>query len=75
MYKVIFTSWQPGLQKISLAQLLYEKADFRGPTAKECVDRLLEGEGFTVELSTVQDANDLASSATELGAVCHVEPD
>ncbi len=75
MPQVIFAGWQSGLQKISLAHLLHEKADLGGRAAKECVDLLLADEGFAVEVSTVEQAHDLALHASKLGAVCHVKLD
>ena len=44
-------------------------------SAKQSVDHLLEGQAFTVNLTTVEQARQLAKQINDLGAVCEISND
>jgi len=74
MPKVTVRRWNPGLKKVSLAKLLQEEAGLSLTSAKQCVDRLLEGQSITVE-TTAEQARQLARKIDDLGAICEVNND
>jgi len=73
MPKVILIGWKPGLRKISLGDLLQAKAGLTPKQAKDCVDRLLDGDDVVIDVSTRVNAEDLIKEASSLGAICTVE--
>lgn len=75
MPKVKFKGWVQGLRKVSLTKLLQERADLSLTSAKYSVDRILDGETITIEMQTIEEANQLSKEASMLGAVCEIISD
>lgn len=75
MPQVTIKQWKTGLRKVSLATLLQEEAGLSLTSAKQCVDRLLEGQSISVSVTTVEQARQLARQIDDLGAVCEVNND
>jgi ribosomal protein L7/L12 len=73
MPKVVIKRWKPGLQKVSLTKLLQDRAGFSLASAKECVDRVLDGETVSIAQANLEEAITLAREITKLGAVCEVK--
>ncbi len=69
MENVRFEGWKPGLQKVALTKLLQKEAKLSLRSARECTNRLLEGEHVVVSVPTTEDARKLAARAAALGAV------
>jgi hypothetical protein len=72
MNTVIFTGWKEGLKKISLTNLLREKADLSLTQAKLNVDAIVDGVTIEVNCSTVSKMESLFKEATAIGAVCKI---
>jgi hypothetical protein len=72
MSRVTFTGWCEGLRKVPLNNLLREKAGMPLQSAKRVVDDLLEGRQVVVDVADDRTAMELASAASELGAICVV---
>jgi len=72
MNTVIFTGWKEGLKKISLTNLLREKAGLSLTQAKLNVDAIVDGVTIEVKCSTISKMESLVREATELGAICKV---
>jgi len=69
MARVVFTGWNPGLQKVSLAKLLRSEASLSLKEAHEYVCRIMEREVVTVDMPTTEAAEDLVARAVSLGAI------
>lgn len=74
MATVQFTGWSEGLRKVSLTELLHQHAHIPLRDAKSSVERLMDGESFTIECATFEEAQTLANEAIQLGAVCVAMP-
>lgn len=72
MPKVLFSGWKSGLEKISLTKLFQQKAHLSLKEAKGKTDALLDGETFVVEIESIEQAEELISEATAIGAVCKI---
>lgn len=75
MTKVSFKGWNYGLQKISLTKLFQQKAGLCLKEAKGKTDALLDGETFTVETESFEQAEKLVREATAIDAVCEIIKD
>ena len=72
MAKLILKGWEEGLKKVSLAILLKERTSLTLAPAKDCVDRLLDGETVCIEVVSIDEARQLAKEISSLGAICEV---
>ena len=75
MPKLKLTGWREGLKKISLTETLKQNTTLSVKEAKDCVDRLLDGEVVTVNLLPTVNPQELVKRVTGIGADCRVEDD
>jgi hypothetical protein len=73
MPTVPFTEWRPGLRKVSLDELIRDRASVGLADAKAIVDALLTGESPRVAIATLDDAEALIVEARALGAEAVLE--
>jgi ribosomal protein L7/L12 len=69
MERVVLKDWSRGLRKVSLTKLLRSRGELSLGEAKNCTDRLLRGEEVAVEVSSSEEARQLADEASHLGVV------
>jgi hypothetical protein len=72
MPQVVFTGWEPSLDKVLLNRLLRAKAGLGLAAAKEAVDRLLDGERVSIEIADPVTAEDLIQASRRVGATCEI---
>jgi hypothetical protein len=75
MPTVVLTGWRPGLQKIALDKLLHYKYGLSLKDAFDSVNRCMDGERVPIYVNSLQEAENLAREATELGALVEILPD
>ena len=73
MVKLVFDGWSVGLRKISLNFLLCEEAGFTTGSAYEFIQRVMDGEVRTVEVSDLRTAERIAEQSRELGAIVRIQ--
>ena len=71
-YKVILARWKPGMKKVSVTMRIREEIGSL-PDAKECTDRLLEGDEVILFTNSKTNAEKLAEELGALGVYCRVE--
>ena len=71
-YKVILAHWKPGMKKVAVTMRIREEIGSL-PDAKECTDRLLEGEEIVLFADSKINAEKLAEELSALGVYCRVE--
>jgi ribosomal protein L7/L12 len=69
------TGWREGLKKISLTETLKQNTTLSVKEAKDCVDRLLDGEVVIVDLLPTVNLQELVERVTDIGADCKIEDD
>ena len=72
MPRILLRSWVPGLRKISLVDLLQEKAGLSLTAAKKSVDDLVLGNAVTIQMENDNEAARLADEIKSLGGICDV---
>ena len=70
MFRVTIESWEPGLNKVQLNDLLRRDAHLGLAEAKRTVDRVLAGEPVTFLTPDSDSASEFCASARAIGAVC-----
>ncbi len=69
MSEIHIVGWRPGLEKIGMTRLLREQAGLRLKEAKDCTDRVLEGETIVLPMSDASQAEKLANELNHIGAI------
>jgi hypothetical protein len=73
MARVILYGWKTGLDRMDLTELLQLRCRLPREQASGLVDSLLDARKVELAFADQQEADDFASAATDLGALCNVE--
>jgi hypothetical protein len=63
--------WKPGVQTVSLVQLIRDASTGSLTAAKQLVDDLLNGSPVEIQFSTPEQAQDFRERAESLGVIIH----
>lgn len=75
MTKIKIVGWREGMQKISLTKLLQEELGLPLASAKDVVDRVLDGSEEIVSLPVRADAEAIAAAMRRHGAIAEIADD
>lgn len=70
--KIIIESWNEGFQKVTLTHLQIDLLNLSLKTAKNDVDKLLDGESILIEIDNEQLALTFLKEATKIEVDCKI---
>lgn len=70
--KIIIESWNEGFQKVTLTHLQIDLLNLSLKTAKNNVDKLLDGESILIEIDNEQLALTFLKEATKIEIDCKI---
>ena len=70
--KVVVTTWNPGLNKVSMTTIIRSQSGLGLKASKACTDRLLDGGIVEITIASRVAAEKLASDLNDINAVAHV---
>ena len=72
LYRVVFTGWKEGLQKVSLVEVIREHSNLTLTQAKKNVDCLVDGIQVVINCLNKDSKYILYRKAKELGVICEI---